>query len=93
MPGDDTSVLVLNTLSLLEAAIRQAKDFRHVDLFFDRDQSGQQASVNFIKACSYATDRSAKYEGFKDYNDKLSSVIHGNRDISFQPDVCIAMPR
>jgi len=79
------SVLVLNTLSLLEVGIRRAKDFEQVDLYFDRDKSGHQASIQFISAVPYAKDRSSCYDGFKDYNDRLKAGLRNAADVSFQP--------
>lgn len=79
------SVMVLNSLSLLEVGIRRAKDFEQVDLYFDRDKSGHQASLHFISAVPYAKDRSAYYDGFKDYNDRLKAGLRIATDISFLP--------
>lgn len=72
----DHSIIVLNTLSLLSQGIERAKQFSEVDIFFDRDTSGFQASRDFIKALPYASDRSSAFEGFNDYNDKLVSTLH-----------------
>jgi Toprim-like len=86
MPDDGSSVLVLNSLSLLELAIWKANSFPEVGLFFDRDKAGQGASLIFKAACPQAIDRSVCYEGFKDYNDKITSEILSNKVVSFQPD-------
>jgi len=79
------SVMVLNSLSLLEVGIRRAKDFDTVDLYFDRDDSGYRASLQFISLVPYAKDRSATYDGFKDYNDRLRAGLQNAADVSFQP--------
>jgi hypothetical protein len=81
----NASVLVLNSLSLLEVGIRRAKDFASVDLYFDRDKSGHQASIQFVSAVPYAKDRSACYDGFKDYNDRLKAGLREAASVSFQP--------
>ncbi|NCD68278.1 toprim domain-containing protein [Mucilaginibacter agri] len=65
------SIIVLNTLSLLTAGIEKAKQFSVVDVYFDRDPAGFQAFKALHAALPYATDRSAAFEGFNDYNDKL----------------------
>lgn len=70
-PEATQSVIVLNTLALLKEGIRQAIRFSEIDLYFDRDAAGYQATGDFIKALPYATDRSAAYEKYNDYNDKL----------------------
>lgn len=85
-PENNSTILVLNTLSLLEAAIRKAKAYPEVDLYFDRDKSGHQASLTFIAAIPYAQDRSAIYDGFKDYNDRLKAGLRNATTIAAQPD-------
>lgn len=69
-PASGHSVIVLNTLSLLPAGIKAATMFPHIDLFLDRDTAGLHATRDFIRSLPYATDRSALYEKFNDYNDK-----------------------
>jgi hypothetical protein len=69
------SIIILNTLSLLSQGIERAKEFSSIDVFFDRDPSGFQASRKFISALPYASDRSSAFEGFNDYNDKLVSSL------------------
>jgi len=74
-PEADHSIIVLNTLSLLQQGINKAKAFSCLDIYFDRDKAGKSASRDFIKALPYASDRSAVYEGFNDYNDKLKAQL------------------
>jgi hypothetical protein len=76
-PAATESGIILNSLSLLNAGIGKAKLFSSIDLFFDRDQPGYQASKEFIKTLPYATDRSSAYDGFNDYNDMLTSCAQG----------------
>jgi hypothetical protein len=59
----------------LHQAINKAKAYSSLDIYFDRDKAGKTASRDFIKALPYATDRSAVYEGFNDYNDKLKAQL------------------
>jgi hypothetical protein len=70
-PNADHSIIVLNTIGLLDSGIEKAKAFSLLDVFFDRDQPGYQATKDLLKALPYATDRSGVYEGYNDYNDKL----------------------
>jgi hypothetical protein len=86
----NASILVLNTLSLLEAGFRRAKSFPEIDLYFDRDKSGHQASLTFKAAIPYAQDRSAIYDGFKDYNDRLKAGLRNAASVSFQPEAEMA---
>ncbi|PAW95429.1 hypothetical protein CKK33_18750 [Mucilaginibacter sp. MD40] len=74
-PDADHSIIVLNTLTLLQQGIVRAKAFSSLDIYFDRDKAGKAASRDFIKALPYATDRSAIYEGFNDYNDKIKAQL------------------
>jgi hypothetical protein len=73
--GADQSILVLNTLSLLNAGIAKAREFSSIDIYFDRDATGHIASKTLKNALSYASDRSAVYHGFNDYNDKLAAIM------------------
>jgi hypothetical protein len=74
-PDADHTVIVLNSLSLLQEGIAKAKMFSSLDVYFDLDRPGRLASREFVKALPYATDRSAAYEGFNDYNDKLKAQM------------------
>jgi hypothetical protein len=64
---------VLNTLALLRNGIDKAKAFSSIDIYFDRDQPGLTATKDFMKALPYASDRSAAYQGYNDYNDKVKA--------------------
>ena len=65
------SVLVLNSLSLLQAGIHKAQDFRDISLFLDNDPSGRQATLDFTSALPWAKDRAGIYTGYNDYNDLI----------------------
>lgn len=79
-PDDDRSVIVLNTIALLREGIDKAKNFTFIDTFFDRDDAGFKASQEFKQALPYANDRSADFEGYNDYNDKIVGIA--KRDVS-----------
>ncbi|MHB1179829.1 MAG: toprim domain-containing protein [Daejeonella sp.] len=64
------TALILNSLSFISAAIDRASKFEIVDVFFDHDQSGKQATKQFLSAIPHAKDRSDLYAGYKDYNEK-----------------------
>lgn len=72
-PKADHSVIVLNSLSMLRTGIERAKAFSCIDIFFDRDTPGFSAAREFLRELPYASDRSAAYAGFNDYNDKVTS--------------------
>jgi hypothetical protein len=71
----DDSIIVLNSLALLQFAITKAKAFSSIDIYFDRDQPGLTATKEFVKSLPYASDRSSAYDGFNDYNDKLKNQL------------------
>lgn len=75
-PFAEESVLVLNSVALLQTGIKKAAGFNQISLYFDNDPSGRKASLSFQKALPQAVDRSAIYEGYKDYNDKLVAELN-----------------
>jgi hypothetical protein len=70
-PFAPDSVLVLNSLSLLQAGILKAKGFRDIELYLDNDPSGRQATLDFTSALPWAKDRAGIYTGYNDYNDLI----------------------
>jgi hypothetical protein len=70
-PMATDSILVLNSIALLQAATRKAKEYSEVNLFFDRDSTGHIASIDFKKAVPQSKDCSHHYLNYNDYNDKL----------------------
>lgn len=71
----NASILVLNSLSFLSAAIKRASNFQTVNLYFDNDDSGQRAKAEFLEAVPRAIDSSDAYTNYNDYNDKLMAEI------------------
>lgn len=74
-PDADNSVIVLNSLTLLQQGINKSKAFSCLDIYFDRDKAGESATNDFLRALPYATDRSKLYDGFNDYNDKIKADL------------------
>lgn len=70
-PLVDDSVLVLNSLSLLQPGILKARDLRDIALYFDNDPSGWQATKDFNAAIPWARDCAGIYTGYNDYNDLI----------------------
>lgn len=77
--GHDRTVLVLNSLALLNSGVEKAKSFSEIDLYLDRDTSGYAALKTWMKALPYSTDRSTIYQGFNDYNDKIIAELRKER--------------
>lgn len=78
------SVIVLNTLTLLQQAIQKAKAFSSIDIYFDHDKAGVMATREFLKALPYASDKSKVYEGYNDYNGKIKAQMKlvGEKNVS-----------
>jgi DNA primase len=74
------TAIILNTLSLLSEGIARARQYSQLDIYFDRDTAGFQATKDFTKALPYAADRSSAFEGYNDYNDKLVASLSGRPD-------------
>jgi len=73
--ADDASIIVLNSPKMLEQAINKAKLFPSIDIYFERNKSGKQTTIDLIKALPYATDKSGVYKDFNCYNDKIKSQL------------------
>ncbi|MGO3267401.1 MAG: toprim domain-containing protein [Sphingobacterium sp.] len=70
-PDSLDTVIVLNSVNLLESALTKVTSFSIVDVYFDRDYAGEAALDRLLKAMPNATNRSDVYQGFKDYNEML----------------------
>jgi hypothetical protein len=80
-PDKDSSILVLNSLSLIQGAIKVATYYPKIEIYFDHDKAGTAASGQWIKALPYSIDRAANYEGYIDYNDKLRAHAKARRQL------------
>ncbi|QGN22538.1 toprim domain-containing protein [Elizabethkingia anophelis] len=70
-PEAPDTVIVLNSVNLLEATLGKAGSFTNVDVYFDRDKAGENALSRLQQELPHASDRSGIYRGFKDYNEML----------------------
>ena len=77
-PMADESVLILNSIALIQSGIRKARDFNQIALYLDNDTPGRNATVAFQQALPQAIDRSPVYEGYNDYNDKLIAGLNSH---------------
>jgi len=73
---DPASILVLNSLSYLSSAIARAKQFASIEIYFDNDKSGISGANEFAAQVPGSIDCSFRYEGFKDYNEKIIASIN-----------------
>lgn len=79
------TILVLNTMSFIQAAISIANDYENIDLYFDRDKTGYEAALRFKDTLPRAIDRSHIYDRHNDYNDRIKAAIKARQ----QPEVNI----
>ncbi|OOG19630.1 hypothetical protein BWD42_06885 [Sphingobacterium sp. CZ-UAM] len=70
-PDATDSILVLNSVNLLDIAIKKACGFPNIDVYFDRDNAGETAFKQLKKVLPQAKDCSETYSNFKDYNEML----------------------
>ncbi|MGF7036918.1 toprim domain-containing protein [Mucilaginibacter lappiensis] len=79
-PSANHTIIILNTLSLLAEGIEKAKRFTEINMYFDRDAGGHAASKELLAKLPYAIDRSAIYEKFNDYNDRLIFTLKDSKE-------------
>ena len=73
----DHTVIITNSLALLPQAIRKAKDFTSVHLYFNNYKTGRDANIAFKLQVPQAIDRSSIFQPYEDYNEKIAAnLIH-----------------
>jgi DNA primase len=70
---------VLNSVSLLGAAVKVALRYPEIDCYFDHDKPGREATREFLKALPYARNRSDAFKGYHDYNAKRKAEAKAKR--------------
>lgn len=70
-PESTDTVIVLNSVNLLDAAVDKASSFATINVYFDRDNAGEAALDRLRQSIPHAIDRSHTYRGYKDYNEML----------------------
>ncbi|WP_104382182.1 toprim domain-containing protein [Sphingobacterium sp. HMA12] len=70
-PNATDSIIVLNSVNLLDIAVKKARDFLNIDVYFDHDNAGDTAFKLIKKEIPHAIDCSHIYGNFKDYNEML----------------------
>lgn len=70
-PNNKDSIIVLNSVSLIDAAVDKASPFATINAYFDRDKAGEAALQTLQLAHPHAWDRSGIYRHHKDYNEML----------------------
>lgn len=70
-PNATDSIIVLNSVNLLDIGIEKAKTYSQINAYFDRDKAGETAFRLLQQKLPHAEDCSEAYVGFKDYNEML----------------------
>lgn len=69
------TVILLNGVTFIEAAIKRAAGFKEKTIFFDNDEAGESASQTFSNAYPQTQNGASYYAGFKDYNQRIISEL------------------
>lgn len=80
-PFCNDSILVLNSIALIQSGISKARSFLNISTYFDNDPSGRSATEAFKFALPQSIDCSWVYDGYNDYNDKLIAQAAGHSHI------------
>lgn len=83
-PGAADTVIVLNSVNLINAAVDRARTYKRIDLYFDRDGAGEVALRTAQEALPHAIDRSDTYRGYNDYNEML--MARRERNLPWEED-------
>lgn len=70
-PSASDTVIVLNSVNLIDTAIDRARAYGHINIYFDRDRAGEVAFRTLHNALPHARDGSDAYNGYNDYNEML----------------------
>lgn len=69
------TVILLNGVTFIEAAIKRAAGYDEKTIFFDNDEAGEIAGKAFQIAYPLAHNGANHYVGFKDYNQRLMADL------------------
>jgi hypothetical protein len=69
------TVILLNGVTFVEAAIKRAAGYGAKTIFFDNDEAGEDATRTFQHAYPLTHNGANNYAGFKDYNQRLTSEL------------------
>jgi hypothetical protein len=78
-PTSGKSILVLNSLALIDQGIDKAKQYSDIDVYMDHDPAGHTALKQWLSALPYSRDKSSVYNNFNDYNDKIKADLKAER--------------
>jgi hypothetical protein len=78
-PNSNKSILVLNSLALIDQGLEKAKQYSDIDIYMDHDPAGHTTLKQWSSALPYSRDKSSVYNNFNDYNDKLKADLKEQR--------------
>ncbi|WP_183075436.1 toprim domain-containing protein [Gillisia mitskevichiae] len=78
---ENSDVIVLNSLSFLQAVSELFENYKEVELYLDQDESGRMHSKELTDRYSNVKDKSDCYIGYKDLNEQLISIRKGKEMI------------
>jgi hypothetical protein len=78
------TVIITNSVMLLPQAISKAKDFETVNLYFDNNKTGREATKQFKQQVPQAADHSYLYHQYNDYNEKITASLANKKPDIFQ---------
>lgn len=67
--SDNTSFLILNSLSFLKRAMKRIERFRYIELYLDNDKAGNEATEWLRQNHRGRIDKSYLYKDYKDVNE------------------------
>lgn len=86
VPTDLPTVIVLNSVIMVDRAKSLLSHVKTIDLYLDNDDAGKQCTSILRGAFPFAKDCHHEYSGFKDYNDKLMDLLK-RQQLSTEYDV------
>ncbi|NGM71639.1 toprim domain-containing protein [Sphingobacterium sp. SGL-16] len=81
-PHAPDSIVVLNSVSLMESAVNKLNGYFNVNVYFDNDNAGKAALLSLKNVIPNAVDRSYTYAKYKDYNELL--LAKQNKNLLFE---------
>ena len=71
---ENSDVIVLNSLSFLQAVSELFENHKEVELYLDQDESGRMHSKKLTDRYSNVKDKSECFSDYKDLNEQLISI-------------------
>lgn len=81
------SALIINSYSLLPAAIKMATRYPHLNVYFDHTPEGHESLNQFLSELPYAADGTSAFQGHHAYNEKRRTEARAERDAHAPKDL------